>query len=74
MSITNSNGKGNLLISYLFHNKDFIKQIDEEQELKNEIAELLNSKGYKFVIADDDLINDKLINDWFTKSGAGGEK
>lgn len=62
MSIKNSNGNGHLLISYLFHNKDFIKQVDEEEKLKKEIADLLNSKGYKFVIADDDLINDKLID------------
>lgn len=61
MSINNKDGKGNLLISYLFHNKDCIKQIDEENELKNEITKLLDSKGYKFVIADDDLINDKLV-------------
>lgn len=63
MSILNNNGKGNLLISYIFKNDDFAKQVDEEIELKNEIANLLSSKGYKFAIADDDLINEKLIND-----------
>ena len=63
MSIVNGNCKGNLLISYIFKSDNFEKQIDEEKELKNEIANLLNTKGYKFVIADDELINEKLKND-----------
>lgn len=63
MSVLNGNGKGNLLVSYIFKSTDFDKQIDEEKSLKNEIANLLDSKGYKFIIIDDDLINEKLIND-----------
>lgn len=57
MSIINGDGKGNLLISYLFKNNDFAEQVIEENKLKNEIANLLNSKGYKFIIVDDDLID-----------------
>lgn len=61
MSSVNGDGKGNLLISYLFKSDDAIEHIDEESMLKNEIAKLLSEKGYKFVIADDELINNKLI-------------
>lgn len=61
MSATNGNGKGNLLITYLFKNNSSTEQIDEERQLKNEIAQLLNSKGYKFVVANDELINKKLL-------------
>lgn len=61
MSIKNENGKGNLLISYLFKESDFINQIEEENQLKRDIAELLYNKGYKFVIADDDLIDKSLV-------------
>lgn len=63
MSVVNRDGKGNLLISYLFQGNNPAKQIDEEKELKNEIAKLLSSKGYKFVIVDDDFIDKKLINE-----------
>lgn len=63
MSSVNGSGKGNLLISYLFKNNDAIAQIDEEMELKNEIAQLLHSKGYKFAIADDELIHEKLLKE-----------
>lgn len=58
MSSTNNNGKGNLLISYLFKSNGFVNQIEEERELKNEIANLLSLKGYKFIIADDNFINE----------------
>lgn len=64
MSIEDGNGKGNLLISYLFKSYNPFRQVDEEQELKKEIAKLLSSKGYKkFIIADDELITDKLTRD-----------
>ena len=63
MSIKNKNGKGNLLISYLFKSSDFISQIDEESKIKNGIASLLASKGYKFIIVDDDFIDEKLLGD-----------
>lgn len=53
--------KSNLLISYILKNNNFEGQVKEELELKNEIAKLLSDKGYKFIIADDDLINEKLI-------------
>lgn len=63
MSSMNGNGKGNLLISYLFKSDDVIEHIDEEYMLKNEIAKLLSEKGYKFIIADDELINNRLLKD-----------
>lgn len=63
MSLVNGNGKGNLLISYLFKSEDVIGQIKEEKALKNELIKLMSSKGYKFTIADDELINEKLIKD-----------
>ena len=61
MSSTNGNGKGNLLISYLFKNDNVVKQIEEEAEIKALIQQLLLSKGYKYVIADDALISEKLL-------------
>lgn len=63
MSVLNNNGKGNLLISYIFKNNDFEEQIKEELNLKNEIASLLAEKGYKFIIADDDFIDNKLTSE-----------
>lgn len=63
MSVIDGNGKGNLLISYIFNSDDFVEQIKEESELKKEISKVLSEKGYKFVIADDKLINEKLISD-----------
>lgn len=63
LSSVDGNGKGNLLISYLFKSDNFKCQIDEENQLKKEIAQLMTTKGYKFVIADDALINAKLIKD-----------
>lgn len=53
--------KGNLLITYILKNNDFEGQVKEELRLKNEIAKLLSDNGYKFVIVDDDFINEKLI-------------
>ena len=61
MSSTNGNGKGNLLISYLFKKDNVLEQINEEAEIKALIRQLLSSKGYKFVIADDELISEKLL-------------
>lgn len=63
MSAINGDGKGNLLISYLFKGDDTLQHIDEEIMLKNEIAKLLSEKGYKFIIADDKLINNKLVKE-----------
>ena len=60
MSSINGNGKGNLLISYLFKNDKMTKQVEEEAELKALISISLKSKGYKFAIADDELIAEKL--------------
>lgn len=60
MSATNGDGRGNLLISYSFKNDNLIKQVGEEAEIKTLIASLLKNKGYKFVIADDVLIDEKL--------------
>ena len=61
MSSTNGDGKGNLLISYLFKNDNVLEQINEEAEIKALIQQLLSSKGYKYVIADDALISESLI-------------
>ncbi|MCZ2396091.1 MAG: hypothetical protein LC100_06055 [Chitinophagales bacterium] len=61
VSSTNGNGKGNLLISYLFKKDNVLEQINEEAEIKVLIQHLLSSKGYKFVIADDALISEKLL-------------
>ena len=41
VSSTNGNGKGNLLISYLFKNDNVVKQIEEEAEIKALIQQLL---------------------------------
>ena len=62
MSSINGNGKANLLISYLFsENTNTVEQIDLENTLKKEISEVLNKHGLKFVIADDELISQKLL-------------
>lgn len=61
MSSTNNNGKGNILITYLFKGDSVVKQVQEEAELKVLIEELLASKRYKFAIADDDTIDTRLI-------------
>ena len=61
MSVENGNGKGNLAISYLFPEKEIKKQVELEQKLKNEIAEVLSRNGIKkFYIADDEFINENL--------------
>lgn len=62
MSIINNDGKGNLLVSYIFKSNNFEEQVKEELSLKNEIAALLSKKGYKFIIADDNFIDDKLLS------------
>lgn len=62
MSVVDGNGKGHLLISYLFQGKELDEQINEENNLKKDIASLLKEKGYKFVIVDDDMINEALLN------------
>ena len=60
MSSTDRNGKGNLLISYIFKGKSPYEQIHEEQKLKNELSQFMVERGYQYIIADDDLINAKL--------------
>lgn len=62
MSSINGDGKGNLLISYLFKSNKPIEQVREEMELKELIYSLLKVKGYKFIIADDSVINKELKN------------
>lgn len=44
MSISNGNGTGNLLITYIFKSDNFEEQVKEELHLKNEIANLLSKK------------------------------
>ena len=43
---------------YLFKNDNVLEQINEEAEIKALIQQLLSSKGYKYVIADDALISE----------------
>lgn len=62
MSAINGDGKGNLLITYLFQNNKITKQIEEEAELKVLISNLLSTKRYKFVLADDEIIDKKLTD------------
>lgn len=63
MSIVNGNGKGNLLISYLFPEGSTLKeQCDLENELKNEFAKILHQKKLKFIIGDDEFINRKFLD------------
>lgn len=67
MSIITGDGSGNLLISYKFKSKEMSIQVNEEIDLKNMIASLLKDKGYKFIIADDQLI-DKNVDKHIAKS------
>ena len=61
MSIENGNGKGNLAISYLFPEDGIKEQVELEQKIKNEIAEVLMRNGIKkFYIADDELMSEYL--------------
>ena len=63
MGSTNGNGVGNLLISYKFKGEGAARQVDEELVLKNAIIQLLSERGYKFIIADDEFINEKLLRE-----------
>lgn len=65
--MTNSNNKkGNILVTYRFtDDTDIIKDIDNELMIQHEIAKLMHkfvSDGIisHFVIADDDVISEKL--------------
>lgn len=58
-------GKGNMLISYLFNEKDETKNATNECTMKHELQELVESwkeRGFikRYMIADDELINEKL--------------
>ena len=63
MSVINRNGVGNLLISYKFKKEKIVDQVSEEAELKVLLRCLLESKGYRFIIADDEFIDKKLLED-----------
>lgn len=62
------NGKGNLLITYLFKENDndnVVCKIDIENTMKNELqqlAEQWKKRGFikRYMIGDDELINEKL--------------
>ena len=60
--------RGNLLITYLFNeDNDVVKNIDNEQIMRNDLSRLVNSweeKGYinRFIIAPDEVIDEKLKN------------
>lgn len=68
------NKKGNLLISYKFpDNTNIINDIDNEIIIQNEISKLLyklKNKGLisNFVIADDELISEKLTQEKITET------
>lgn len=51
--------EANIAITYIFKAQSLVDQVDEETNLKNDIAELLRMKGYKFILADDDYIDER---------------
>lgn len=58
-------GKGNLLLSYLFNTDDVISNLDSEATMKKELqklAEQWKRRGLikRYMIGDDELINEKL--------------
>lgn len=61
MSSTNGNGKGNILIAYSFKGDTPTEQIDEERRLMNELSQFMAERGYQYILADDDYINEKLL-------------
>lgn len=60
------NGKGNLLITYLFTDDDnAIRNLDLENVMKNELQQLAENwkkRGIikRYMIGDDEIINEKL--------------
>jgi hypothetical protein len=61
MSSIDGSGRGNLLVSYIFKGDGVTDQIKEELALKQAIGQVLFDRGYKFIIADDQLIDEKLV-------------
>ncbi|MDF2881307.1 MAG: hypothetical protein K0R54_1864 [Clostridiaceae bacterium] len=62
MSSINKNGRGNLLITYIFPNDNTVEQINLENKIKRAICIVLKENGInKFVIADDDLIDTRIL-------------
>ena len=63
MSIENRDGKGTLAIKYLFPSDKIAEQVELENKLKKEISEVLRKNGVqKYLIADDEFINENLLN------------
>lgn len=64
--MTDNNKKGNILVTYLFpDNTDIFTDIDNEIIIQQEIAKVMHrlvSEGIisHFVVADDDVISEKL--------------
>lgn len=59
------NEKGNLLITYLFNDDDVIRNLNNENTMKNELqqlAEQWKKRGFikRYMIGDNELINEKL--------------
>ncbi len=65
MSSVSGNGVGNLLITYKFQSEGVKNQIQEEIEVKRHIAEILSERGYRFTIASDEIIDEKLLGTGF---------
>ena len=59
------------MITYALQSDDLPGQVQEEADLKNEIAAMLREKGYRFVIADDDLISQRLTEKLEADLGKG---
>jgi len=63
MSVINCNGVGNIIITYKFKTDTLVNQIDEESRLKSDLAQFLRDKQYKFLLADDEVIDERVKAD-----------
>ncbi len=61
MSSILSENKGSLLVTYLSKGQSLSEKVQEEFELKCEIVNLLKEKGYRFIIADQDMLDERLL-------------
>lgn len=66
MSCINDNGKGNMLLSYLFKSDDIITNINIEHKIEQELSILANKlkkEGLieRWIVAPDDVISKKYI-------------
>ena len=47
-------------VKCLYESKRFIKQVEEEAELKRKVRDLLSKENYKFLIADEESLTEKV--------------